>query len=96
VIAGNLGSSQRLEFTVVGATVNLACRLEALTRRFPEHPILISAELRALLPPDWPVLALGEQRLKGWPEPVAVFALGDPGADGAPNGAAGMGQGAGP
>lgn len=78
VIAGNLGSSQRLEFTVIGATVNLACRLEALTRRFPEHPILISAELRALLPPDWPALELGEQRLKGWPEPVRVFALGDP------------------
>ncbi len=96
VIAGNLGSSQRLEFTVVGATVNLACRLEALTRRFPEHPVLISAELRALLPPDWPVLDLGEQRLKGWPDPVAVFALGDPGADAAPDGAAGMGQGAHP
>ena len=80
VIAGNLGSSQRLEFTVVGSTVNLACRLESLTRRFPEHPILISAELRALLPAGWPVVDLGEQRLKGWPEPVAVFALGDPAA----------------
>ena len=93
VIAGNLGSSQRLEFTVVGATVNLACRLEALTRRFPEHPVLISAELRALLPPDWPVLDLGEHRLKGWPEPLRVYALGDPGALDVP---AGMGPGADP
>jgi class 3 adenylate cyclase len=58
--------------------VNLACRLEALTRRFPEHPILVSAALRALLPADWPVVDLGEQRLKGWPEPIGVFALGDP------------------
>lgn len=96
VIAGNLGSSQRLEFTVVGATVNLACRLESLTRRFPEHPILISAELRALLPSDWPVRDLGEQRLKGWPEPLRVYALGDPGHDGAPARAAGMGAGADP
>ncbi len=78
VIAGNLGSSQRLEFTVVGAAVNLACRIESLTRHFPEHPILISAELRALLPPDWPVLDLGKHSVKGWSEPVAVFALGDP------------------
>lgn len=88
VIAGNLGSSQRLEFTVVGATVNLACRLESLTRHVPGHPILISAELRALLPPQWPVLDLGMQRVKGWPEPIAVYALGDPGPDGAPDGAA--------
>ncbi len=78
VIAGNLGSSQRLEFTVIGSAVNLACRLEALTRRFPEHPILISAELRVLLPADWPVVDLGEHGLKGWPEPIRVFALGDP------------------
>jgi len=79
VIAGNLGSSQRLEFTVIGAAVNLACRLESLTRRFPEHPILISAALRELLPADWPVVDLGEQTVKGWPEPITVFALGDPG-----------------
>ncbi|MFM7087535.1 MAG: CHASE2 domain-containing protein [Cyanobium sp.] len=79
VIAGNLGSSERLEFTVVGATVNLACRLESLTRTFPQHPILISAELRALLPSHWPVQDLGPQWVKGWPEPIAVFALGDPG-----------------
>lgn len=78
VIAGNLGSSQRLEFTVIGATVNLACRLEALTRQFPEHPILVSAELRALLPAEWPLLELGEQRVKGWPDPIRVYALGDP------------------
>lgn len=95
VIAGNLGSSQRLEFTVIGAAVNLACRLESLTRHFPEHPILISEELRALLPADWPVLDLGEQNVKGWPEPITVFALGDPdrptahGSDLAPTAAAG-------
>jgi adenylate cyclase len=76
VIAGNLGSSERLEFTVVGAAVNLACRLESLTRQFPDQPILISGELRALLPPELPVVDLGRHALKGWPEPVAVFGLG--------------------
>ncbi len=75
VIAGNLGSSQRLEFTVVGASVNVASRLEGLTRRYPQHPILISGDLLALLPGELVVEPLGPHPLKGWPEPLMVFAL---------------------
>ncbi len=75
VIAGNLGSSQRLEFTVVGASVNVTSRLEGLTRLFPEHPILISGDLLALLPGELDVLPLGSHGLKGWPVPLDVFAL---------------------
>jgi len=75
VIAGNLGSSQRLEFTVVGASVNVASRLEALTRRFPDFPILISGAVVELLGDQVEVQALGEHLLKGWPEPVAVYGV---------------------
>jgi len=75
VIAGNLGSSQRLEFTVIGASVNVASRLEGLTRRFPEHPILISGALLELLPAQLEVEPLGAHRLKGWPEPVEVYGV---------------------
>jgi len=75
VIAGNLGSSQRLEFTVIGASVNVASRLEGLTRLFPLHPILISASVLALLPGQLEVEPLGAHPLKGWPEPVEVFGL---------------------
>jgi adenylate cyclase len=75
VIAGNLGSRQRLEYTVIGAAVNVTSRLEGLTRRFPDHPVLITAELRALLPADLPVEDLGSHDLRGWPRPVAVFGL---------------------
>ena len=75
VIAGNLGSSQRLEFTVVGASVNVASRLERLTRQFPDTPILISGALLELLPDRLEVEALGAHRLKGWPEPVEVYGL---------------------
>ncbi|MCP9933697.1 adenylate/guanylate cyclase domain-containing protein [Cyanobium sp. Candia 9D4] len=75
VIAGNLGSSQRLEFTVVGASVNVTSRLEGLTRLFPAHPILVSGDLLALLPEELEVLPLGSHRIKGWPVPLEVYAL---------------------
>ncbi len=75
VIAGNLGSSRRLEFTVVGASVNVASRLEGLTRQFPDHPILISGDLRNLLADELEVVPLGSHRLKGWPVPLEVFGL---------------------
>jgi len=75
VMAGNLGSSQRLEFTVIGMSVIVASRLERLTRRFPDTPILISGALLALLPDRLRVLPLGSHRLKGLPDPVDVYGL---------------------
>jgi adenylate cyclase len=75
VMAGNLGSSQRLEFTVIGMSVIVASRLERLTRRFPDTPILISGALLALLPDRLQVLPLGSHRLKGLPDPVDVYGL---------------------
>ena len=75
VMAGNLGSSQRLEFTVIGVSVIVASRLERLTRQFPDTPILISRALLELLPDRLEVVPLGFHQLKGLPEPVEVFGL---------------------
>jgi adenylate cyclase len=75
VMAGNLGSPERLEFTAIGLSVNVASRLEGLTRRFPDTPILISGALLELLPDQLEVVSLGAHRLKGLPDPLEVYGL---------------------
>ncbi len=73
VMFGNIGASARLDFTVIGPAVNHAARLEKLCATI-DQPILISAELAALLPPE-PLVPLGSHRLRDIDEPQTVYGL---------------------
>jgi len=73
-VVGNVGSSDRMNYTALGATVNLASRLENLNRTLATD-ILISADLRQRIGDRFVTEAKGGQTIKGYAAPVEVFAL---------------------
>ena len=75
VLAGNIGSADRLAYALVGDPVNLASRLQNLTKEL-QADILVSGTTRAKLDGDLPLVSLPAVRVKGRTAEVEVYALG--------------------
>jgi adenylate cyclase len=75
VLAGNIGSADRLSYALVGDAVNLASRLQGLTKEL-QTDVLVSGTTRARLNGELPLRALPAVRVKGRTAEVEVYALG--------------------
>jgi class 3 adenylate cyclase len=74
-ILGNIGSTDRMNFTVIGEVVNLAARLEAQTRNLGANSICCSSAVRYHTRDHFEWKDLGALQFKGYPDPIHVYQL---------------------
>ena len=72
VIGGSVGAGQRMSFTLLGDTVNLAARLEELNKHHGTR-ILVSESTREACGECFAFDALGSVPVRGRSEPIAVY-----------------------
>ncbi|MBJ7405981.1 MAG: adenylate/guanylate cyclase domain-containing protein [Bradyrhizobium sp.] len=76
VMYGNIGSSSRLDFTVIGPAVNMASRLEALTKTIGKK-VLLSRAFAELVEKEFALEHVGRHEVRGFSNPIELFAYPD-------------------
>jgi adenylate cyclase len=73
VMYGNIGSRARLDFTVIGPAVNMASRLESLTKQLGKT-VLLSRAFADFVKDEFDLEHVGEHAVRGFSDPIELFA----------------------
>jgi len=75
ILYGNIGAENRLDFTVIGPTVNLTSRISGLHREVGQSIIVSEVVQRAAQPSPHDLVSLGRYMLRGVSEPVELYTI---------------------
>ena len=77
VLYGNIGTKERLDFTVVGSAVNEASRIEGLCRPLKRRVLVSRAFHEAAVACSGRIVSVGVHALRGIREPQELFTIAD-------------------